>query len=560
MAVSESTTPAIQRPVLNALEAWTTFALPPISMEMPLAWYPRLSQWASNNARVRWESLTETPLEVSWTWDERKEGQSFDSVSSRLETAWKKEQQSAEEQARTAGIEFKWQGSSFKISESKSARYGLPDDADGFTRRYSWEGREGVLAVLYLEGADRRALVALALCPAPEPTSKSQRDSTAVIKRVFSSLKLTAKKDPSLISFPGLRAVFPAGMTLDTIKPGAGQLFLDWHSPDRRFSLIRMNFADQHLALALETARKTKKGKGPNLSTLDDGWRMVSETLAMRLFDRSEGPGMLYQIAGSPSGAHSAQAPADATEMPAPVEVNGHACVLFAEKRPFYVRWGDTALRGIGRKWSGEGLAALWRCEETGALWGLGVRAEPEKTRRELDALLPLIDCHNQPGHAEVDWLSLMNSSLKRVVKTPKVSEVPKDGKPVEPPPPNAVDLRIKQFQFRLKPQPNVRLEVSSKDRTGRLVYELASPTGLLARLSGANKPGKPYYRTLDLDPLGRRVWELLEKEPTIGELLGTLSREMRVHPVEFYELVLSFLRMLGERGLATAGGTPSGS
>ncbi len=550
MSETQSSEPASSVSIRNALECWTPFALPPLRLEVPLTWFPRLVTWAEKSVRVRFETLIETPFELSWTWDERQAGQQFTDITKRLDAAWKKEQDAAEAQAKSANAEFAW------IGESRSTdaeRAGLPEAAKGFTRRYRWGGRESILGAVYFETSNRRALVGFSVSPEKHSSSKLTRDSQALITRMLGSLKLAAENEPNVVAWNGVRANFPSGMTLDTLKQGGGQLFLDWKSNERRFSLIRLGCGEQHLAMALETARKARRKEKKaevNLATLDDAWPLVCESLALRLFDRSEGPGLLYQIAGSGPAAQEAKAPADAQDDEKPALRLGHACSVYSEKRRFYVAWGDTMLRKFGRKWSGEGLAALWRCEATGSLWGLSARTEPEKTRAELETLLNEIHCHGEDAGSRIDWVPALRALKFEKKKSTKKDEQDKKAEPA----PDPAEQRFTQLNFKIKRQNGVRMEVSSKDKTGRLLYELAAPTGLLAKLSGADRPGQPYFRTLELDPIGCRVWELLENGPTVGELIAKLSSELHVHPVEFYDLVLGFLRLMGDKGLVTAG------
>jgi hypothetical protein len=55
----------------------------------------------------------------------------------------------------------------------------------------------------------------------------------------------------------------------------------------------------------------------------------------------------------------------------------------------------------------------------------------------------------------------------------------------------------------------------------------------------------------------GSRIWELLEDEPTVGEVVGHIQREFQVSQDQAQADVVAFIGELAARGMVTLGEGP---
>ncbi len=70
----------------------------------------------------------------------------------------------------------------------------------------------------------------------------------------------------------------------------------------------------------------------------------------------------------------------------------------------------------------------------------------------------------------------------------------------------------------------------------------------LIKRFS--NTVQKPVTKRLELDTLGSAVWNLLDGNRTVKQVIQEFSKNYRLHPKESEMAVTQFLRQLGKRGL----------
>ncbi|MBI3830999.1 MAG: PqqD family protein [Planctomycetes bacterium] len=543
--------------VADARGLWAPFALYPLRLETPAGWHPFLVEWTAHGARARWETLTATPLEISWFW--RDKAEDFAREQKRLEDAWKREAEAAESQAKKLKISFRWTG------ERRGLQSFAKVDAEGYVREYEWDGRPGCLVVLALAKGDRRCYVAGALCPPPQGKSefrnpKSERkekkdrrkeraeddaaddgyeplDPKDIAKRVLRSMALAGASDPVRVAFGAFDAELPAGFALESVKAGDAQIFLDARTKDRRINMARVGFADLRL----------------HALPADKLFAQLTKTL----FDRSESPDPLTgtQNPFGP-GMGKAEEPGART---AETDVHRHSASVFEERRRFHIRFGDWVLRKTGRKWSGGAMSLAWVCPESRSVWALCTRSGEKYPFAEGRERLAGIRCHTHGHQANLDWRGFVADECAEPAPnvSPKTEGNAAGSKPAGAPEENPIAMRSKQLRFRIRTRPEVRLEASSKDATADLVYESAPATGFLARVLRGRAQPQVRYRRLALDPMGRRVWEILS-EPhgpaargvSVGELLAEMSGAYCVHPVEMFPKVLAFMKMLGERRL----------
>jgi hypothetical protein len=503
----------------DAREVWVPFALHPLRLETPLGWHPLLADWADRSARVRWETLTSTPLELNWLWEPAPTQDLGDLGRRRLQEAWKRESGAAEGQARKANTEFRWTG------DARSVRGFADLEAEGTVREYLWGKQPGAVAVLGLVAAGRRALVSVACRP---PASCG--DAARALKRVFRSLRLAPEREPFRVAFAGLNLELPAAFRLQNIRGREGHAYMDAESGEQRVSLARLGFAEWHLAA----------------SSLPK----IQASLAKILFDRSEPHETgLSGTAGSSGMFGSRPAPKDPES--AGTEVQEHRAELFKECCRCHIRFGDWVLRKIARRWAGASAVLAWHCPQTHSLWAVGARCGEQDAEALARSIAGQLACHGQPGPGAVDW----GPYAQEEARSGPEAAVPAGsaGAPAEQMQP--VEQRRRQLRFRIRPAPEVRLERGVKDGTGDLVYEAAAADGLVARLLRGGRPPQRFYKRLALDALGRRTWESLAGGPSVGELVAMMSREFAAHPVEVFPKLLGFLRSLGERRLVEAVG-----
>lgn len=536
---------------VDARTLWSPFTMHPFRIETPATWHPILVEWNANTARARWESLTSTPLELSWAWRDRNEP--ADKVYKKLEDAWKREAASAEGQAKKLKIPFQW------TADRSDVRTFANVGMDGYVRTYTWDGRPGILLVVVLGTGTRRAFVAGALCPPPFEGKPPQRrtkeerrqfaefdaaleeasDPATVQKRVLKSMGLAAADEPVRIAIGKFDLELPAGFLLESVKSGDGQLYVDARTKERRINVARVGFSDLRL----------------HMSAADKLYAHLTKTL----FDRSESPDPLTgtQNPFGP-GMKRADEPRDSGGA---TLVHRHEASLFEERRRFHIRFGDWVLRTFGRKWSGGAASLVWHCSETRSIWALCVRSGEKSHLDEARARLDGVRCHGSDHQRQLDWSAYINAEsappppakqAKKEQKAENDAKDKKDAKKEGPTQENPVLLRKQQLRFRVRARPEVRMEPSKKDGTGDLVYEGAPAKGFVAALLRGRAPAQVRYRRLTLDPMGRRVWEMLSegKGATVGEMLAEMSNLYHVHPVEMFPKLLTFLRMLGERRL----------
>lgn len=513
----------------------------------------RFSSNGTPTPRARWESLTSTPLELSWAWRDRNEP--ADKLFKKLEDAWKRESASAEGQAQKLKIPFAW------TAERADVRGYANINMDGYVRTYTWDGRPGILLVVVLGSGTRKAFVAGALCPpafdakALPRRSKEERaafaetdaaivaagDPAEVQRRVLKSMTLAGPEEPVRLAIGNFDLELPAGFRLESVKSGDGQLYVDARTKERRVNVARVGFSDLRL----------------HLSAADKLYAHLTKTL----FDRSESPDPLTgtQNPFGP-GMRRAEEPRDPGGS---TLVHRHEASLFEERRRFHIRFGDWVLRTFGRKWSGGAASLVWHCSETRSIWAVCARSGEASHLDEARARLEGVRCHGRDHQRPLDWNaciaaeSTLPPAAKPLKKDEKAAKDGKDakGKDEKAAPPaaeNPVLLRKQQLCFRVRARPEVRMEPSKKDGTGDLVYEGAPAKGFVAALLRGRAAAQTRYRRLSLDPMGRRVWEMLGegKGATVGDLLARMSNAYHVHPVEMFPKLLTFLRMLGERRL----------
>jgi hypothetical protein len=71
---------------------------------------------------------------------------------------------------------------------------------------------------------------------------------------------------------------------------------------------------------------------------------------------------------------------------------------------------------------------------------------------------------------------------------------------------------------------------------------------GWIRRLGGSADSGRT--RKLQLDELGTAVWDLLDGNRSVGQVIQRFAAIQRLHPKEATVAVTLFLRELGKRGL----------
>jgi hypothetical protein len=500
----------------DALALWAPYCLSPLRLETPLAWFPVIADWTERSARVRWESLTGTPLELNWVWLPAATGLMSNLERRRLDEAWKRETAAAEQQAKKAGIEFRWRG------EFRSSRAFAEIEADGFVREYLWDGLPGALAALSFHAPGRRIFLSAACCP---PASCAQPGS--VILRILRSFALSAENDPLRISVPGVMLEWPQAYRVIGVRGKEGHFYLDAEAPGKRVSLARLGFAEWHLA-----------GQ-----SRDKVWA----ALAKVLFDRCEPNDPVHTTisGGRLSGERTVlgRAPEKEPESEG-TSVGEHEGALFLEKRGFHIRLGDWIVRQCIRKHAGGAAVLAWHCPESHALLAICARGGAGDAQALAREMLASVVCHGATARA--DWAACTQAESRPRTDAPKAPADPKK----KDAPPNAADQRRLQLRFRVRTLPEVRLEPSSKDGTGDLVYEATARDGFLARLLRGGRRPDVAYRRLALDAIGRRTWEELAKGPSVAEVLAVLSRELSAHPVEMFPKLLAFLKLLGERRL----------
>jgi hypothetical protein len=105
---------------------------------------------------------------------------------------------------------------------------------------------------------------------------------------------------------------------------------------------------------------------------------------------------------------------------------------------------------------------------------------------------------------------------------------------------------------LKCKPVKNIQV-TETRLKTG--VVMLTYPVGtrpwvaaLIKRFSGAVQ--KPVTKRLELDTLGSAVWDLLDGNRSVKQVIQEFSKTYRLHSTEAETSVTQFLRLLGKRGL----------
>jgi hypothetical protein len=305
---------------------------------------------------------------------------------------------------------------------------------------------------------------------------------------------------------------------------------MDVEAPGRRVGLARLGFAEWHLANSTH--------------------EKVYASLAKVLFDRSEPGGPVPTTVGSGGKTERPKTVLGRADEKDPeakgTELAGHAGVLFNERRRIHIRMGDRIVQRFFRKYAGAATVLAWHCPESHSLWALSARCGEDGAEALAREMLAKVCCHPELNPAAIDWSGLLAEEARLQTGDDDRNPI-KGGKPQIQ---DAAAWRRKQLSFRVRAIPEVRLEPSSKDGTGDLVYEATAPNTILSRaLRGGRAPEKG-YRRLALDAIGRQTWEALEKGPTVANVLATLCPRFAAHPVEFFPKLLAFLKMLGERRL----------
>ncbi|MCK6472506.1 MAG: PqqD family protein [Planctomycetes bacterium] len=477
--------------------AWSDFALPPLRLKAPLGWHPLVSEWTVQSAKVRWETLTVTPLELNWRWhasDAQQEDRN--ARLQRIEKAFTRECKAVEDQAKVVGAAFAWDGVT-QLADSF-----LKQPVDGRVRGYTWNGRRGWVALVNLTAKKRQALLAAAICP---PDFDPEPERTAVT--LLNSAGLQGEGEPLVIALAGLALAWPSEYRIVGLRGREGHAYLQFQAPGKRLDLVRLEFSDLHLYNSSRNA--------------------VFKRLAREIIERGNPP------------------------EPQDTSIRGHAGARLVERRWFYVRLGDWIIRLLSKRWQGETTVLAWTCEESRRIWALGARCGAAGALAELEQRIAEIDCHGRIEHARIDWRRYVEAEAqapqrpKPPAKKDDANDAAKDPrKPAGPP----EDWRRLQLAYRVRTRKEVRLEKSSKDKSGDLVYEAAPAGGMIAKV--LRVPQEPQLKRLSLDPVGCRIWELLTEGPCLGEVLAALSTDFQIHPVAMFPKLLAFMKMLGERRL----------
>lgn len=513
----------------DARELWAPFSLPPVRLETPMGWHPILADWTVQSSRIRWESLTTTPLEVNWLWRKTDAIDLGDRERKKLAEGFDREVAGAQKQAKTNQIKLEWK------NEARSLRELFDLNVEGKAREYLWNGIPGCLAVMALTVKGRSVFLSAACCP-----PASCKDAHGVFRRILKSVQVAEEGVPLSIILPGLEAEWPSEWRIDGVRGREGHVYLDVEAPGKRVGLARLGFAEWHVA--------------------NSSYEKVYASLAKVLFDRSEPGGAVQTTVGSGGKSERLKTVLGRAQekdpKPEGTELAGHAGVLFNERRRIHIRMGDRIVRRLFRKYAGAAAVLAWHCPQSHSLWALSARCGEEGAEALAREMLGMMRCHPELNPTMIDWTGLLSEEAR-----PRTGD--DDRNPIKRGKPQIQDAaawRRKQLSFRVRAVPEVRLETSSKDGTGDLVYEATAPNTMLARaLRGGRAPEKG-YRRLALDAIGRQTWEALENGPTVAEILATLCPRFAAHPVEFFPKLLAFLKMLGERRLVeSVDETPDG-
>lgn len=102
------------------------------------------------------------------------------------------------------------------------------------------------------------------------------------------------------------------------------------------------------------------------------------------------------------------------------------------------------------------------------------------------------------------------------------------------------------------RPVKNVNVtEVRLENGSVMLSYPVGSRpwvATLIKRFSGAAE--KPVTKKLELDTLGSAVWDLLDGNRSVKQVIRKFAQAFRLHPKEAEVSVTQFLRQLGRRGI----------
>jgi hypothetical protein len=102
------------------------------------------------------------------------------------------------------------------------------------------------------------------------------------------------------------------------------------------------------------------------------------------------------------------------------------------------------------------------------------------------------------------------------------------------------------------KPVKNMQVsETRLESGSVMLVYPVGTRpwvAALIKRFSVADQ--KPVTKKLELDILGSAVWDLLDGNRSVKQVIREFSKTYRLHSTEAETSVTQFLRQLGKRGL----------
>ncbi len=109
-----------------------------------------------------------------------------------------------------------------------------------------------------------------------------------------------------------------------------------------------------------------------------------------------------------------------------------------------------------------------------------------------------------------------------------------------------------RQQALNCKPVKNVNVtEVRLENGSVMLSYPVGTRpwvATLIKRFSRA--PEKPVTKKLELDTLGSAVWDLLDGNRSVKQVIRKFAKTYRLHPKEAEVSVTQFLRQLGRRGI----------
>jgi hypothetical protein len=509
----------------DAFTQWAAFALDPLSLETPAAWYPRILDWTASTAKVRWETLTNNALELQWRWLEGHSVLAPDLLEKRLESAWTLEEQGAEKRAKDAQVDFTWKGKARPWTKY------LGQTRPGTMREYKADGLPGVVAVVGVEQGGRQALVSIACCP---PAGHDSYES--VIRRVLRSLEIQPEGAPLQVRLHGVAVTWPGDLRISDMSSKEGQFYLEAKDRSRRLNLFCLPFASFY-----EQENPREK---------------VWSALSRQLFDRGDQEDTLTMLLRR-TGRPLVEPEAEEVETGSPKADAGpgsrHAGGRFDEQRGRLMKMGDWVIRRLGRRWQGQGTVLAWTCAESGRAYAVGARHGAEDSQALAREGCLGVACHGVEGWGRLNWGTYILAEAQPP-RRPNVSKKKAaDAKP-EQAGLGLTPFEHRRVQLNLRLKPCERVEYHEREEDGATITELvflAYPVSTaLGRMVRGRAEEPPREKRLKLDLVGRQVWDGVRRELSVGEILAELCWRFSVHPVELFSQLLAFLKTLGDKGL----------